>query len=205
MTSQQLQEAAKAQAVSSNMVSSHVLAELERAFLAGAAYMQGQPHPLEQGILKFLQWMKDNRSDVAGLGAPISMLEELLRDRPVQAQSAGVWVKASDGFPTQNGNYFMRHQYEDGRWHGWWTYVAIQVINKDYWIKMGYEWLSGSPTTGGESEAVRFAEWCATQVQKEAIRFIESGLWADFRKKWFVTTKTITTSELYAIYKESLI
>lgn len=52
------------------------------------------------------------------------------------------WVKAMpDIFPKERGNYFLRHPYENGTYHGWWAYIFPEAIDKDYWIKMGYEWL----------------------------------------------------------------
>lgn len=51
------------------------------------------------------------------------------------------WIKASERLPSEKGSYFMRHPYGDGRMHGWWWYVVPDAIDKDYWVKMDYEWL----------------------------------------------------------------
>ena len=61
------------------------------------------------------------------------------------------WIKASEGnFPTVKQNYFLRHKYEDGRWHGWWSYIVPEAIDRDYWVKMGYEFLDESESLNPE-------------------------------------------------------
>lgn len=51
------------------------------------------------------------------------------------------WINCSERFPDKKATYFLRHKYEDGRWHWWWAYVVPEAIDKDYWLKMGYEYL----------------------------------------------------------------
>jgi hypothetical protein len=64
----------------------------------------------------------------------------------LQTPSNGLkWIKASEGFyPTVKGSYFFRHPYEDGRFHGFWMYVVPEAIDKNYYKKMGYEYLDES-------------------------------------------------------------
>lgn len=54
------------------------------------------------------------------------------------------WIKAIDKFPIETKNYFLRHKYEDGRWHGWWAYIVPEAIDKGVWLNLNYEWLDES-------------------------------------------------------------
>jgi len=52
------------------------------------------------------------------------------------------WVKCSENkFPKEKGDYYLRHPYEDGRWHNWCYYINPDAIDKEYWVRMEYEWL----------------------------------------------------------------
>lgn len=121
----------------------------------------------------------------------------------MQAQSAGVWVKASERLPQmerpivarlegctlRTGNFFE----DRGECKFFVNHRVGFLISSDKFCNI--EWLDGSPTTGGESEAVAFAEWLNKNYDTNG--FI--GFWSNTLKESY------TTAELYAIYKKSLI
>lgn len=52
----------------------------------------GRIEMLEKGIQIFLHWLKDKRPHITGAGAPIAMLEELLRDVVISTPAQDVSV-----------------------------------------------------------------------------------------------------------------
>jgi hypothetical protein len=107
----------------------------------------------------------------------------------MQAQSAGVSVDERDRFEHLIMLYLE-------------TKHGLILANDDAYNFIRFL-RDKSPTTGGESEAVAFAEWCRKNYST-----LDSGLYDHAKKdnSWYTPgskeAPRYTTAELYAIYKQ---
>lgn len=100
-----------------------------------------------------------------------------------------VWVKCSERFPAESKNYFLRHPYEDGRFHGWWSHINPLAIDKEFWLKMQYEWLDEStsqpsPPDTGLREALE-------RIVNMKLQGNETTMDYAFNRCWHIATEAL--------------